>query len=58
MTVCLLALNMEPYGHDKLIEEMNFVVVLIFSRKAAVPNMRYIVQWHHEVLHWCLEQEV
>lgn len=44
MTVCLLALNMKPYGHDKLVEEMNFVGVLIFSRKAAVPNMRYIVQ--------------
>lgn len=58
MTECLLALNMEPCGHDKLIEEMNFVVVLFFSRKAAVPKVRYIVQWHHEMLHWCLEQEV
>lgn len=44
MTKCLLALNMEPYGHDKLIEEMDFVVVLFFSRKAAFPKMRYVVQ--------------
>lgn len=29
MTECLLALNMDPYGHDK-IEEMHFVVVLFF----------------------------
>ena len=44
MTECLLALNMEPYGHDKLIEKMNFVVALFVSRKAAIPKMRYIVQ--------------
>lgn len=29
MTECLLALNMKPYGHDK-IEEMHFCCGLIF----------------------------
>lgn len=34
---------MEPCCHDKLMEGMNFVVVLFF-RRAAVPKMGYIVQ--------------
>lgn len=49
---------MEHYGHDKIIEEMSFVVVLFFSRKAEVPKIRHLVQGHYEVFHWCLELEV
>lgn len=58
MTECLLALNMEHYGHDKIIEEMSFVVVLFFSRKVEVPKIRHLVQGHCEVFHWRLELEV
>lgn len=28
----------------------------IFSRKATIHKTRYVVQWHIDMLHWCLEQ--
>lgn len=43
MTECLLALNMVPYGHDKLIQEVDFVVVLFFSVERQ-QLLKYVVQ--------------